>query len=109
MEGLRSVALAGSQTKFLINTFFSPFIGSIKQEEILSELNKLPKDKLNLVAASKICQEKLGKEIVSSIYLLGYAVKNNLIPLKKESVLKAIEKVIPTKYQELNKSALNLA
>ena len=37
LEGLRSVALAGAQTKFLINTFFSPFIGSIKEQEILDE------------------------------------------------------------------------
>ena len=75
----------------------------------MGELNKLPKDKLSLVPASKVCQEKLGKEIVSSIYLLGWAVKNGLIPLKKESVIKAIEKIVPQKYQELNKSAFNLA
>lgn len=109
LEGLRSVDLAGSQTKFLINTFFSPFIGSISQQEILNELNKLPKDKLTLVPASKICQEKLNKEVVSSIYLLGYAVRKNLIPLKKEEVLKAIEIIIPPKYLSLNKSAFNLA
>jgi indolepyruvate ferredoxin oxidoreductase beta subunit len=109
LEGLRSVALGGAQTKFLINTFFSPFIGSIKEQEALDELAKLPKDKLILVPASKVCQERLGKEVVSSIYLLGYAVKNNLIPLKAESVLKAIEKVIPQKYLELNKKAFNLA
>ena len=75
----------------------------------MNELNKLPKDKLTLVPASKICQEKLGKEVVSSIYLLGYAVKNNLIPLKKESVLKAINSIIPQKYLELNIKAFELA
>lgn len=100
LEGLRSVALAGEQTKFLVNTFFSPFIGSMKEQEILDELSKLPKDKLNLVPASGI---------TSGIYLLGYAVKNNLVPLKKEAILKAIEKVVPLKYRELNKNAFNLA
>jgi indolepyruvate ferredoxin oxidoreductase beta subunit len=109
LEGLRSVALAGSHTKFLVNTYFLPFIGSMKKEEIMAELNKLPKDKLELVDASKICIEKLGKDVVASVYLLGYAIKNNLIPLEKASVIKAIEKVIPQKYQELNKGALNLA
>lgn len=108
LEGLRSVALAGSQTKFLINAFFSPFIGSIKEQEILDELNKLPKDKLIFVPASKICKEKLGKEVVSSIYLLGYAVDKKLIPLKKESVLLAIKNIIPEKYLDLNIKAFEL-
>ena len=63
--------------------------------EILNELSKLPKDKLMLVPASKICQEKLGKEVVSSIYLLGYAVGKKIMPLKKESALRAIKNIIP--------------
>lgn len=109
LEGLRSAALAGSQTKFLINTFFLPFIGSIKESEVLDELNKLPKDKLVLVPASKICQEKLGKEVVSSVYLLGYAVEKGLLPLKREFVLQAIKNIIPEKYLELNIKAFNLA
>ena len=126
LEGLRSVALAGAQTKFLINTFFSPFIGSIKEQEILDELNKLsrlqsnrgssmptksasgPKDKLILVPASKVCLEKLGKEVVSSIYLLGYAVGKKIMPLKKESALRAIKNIIPEKYQEININAFEL-
>jgi indolepyruvate ferredoxin oxidoreductase beta subunit len=108
LEGLRAVDLAGLQTKFLINTFFSPFIGSLKKQEILDELNKLPKDKLNLTPASEICKEKLGKEVVSSIFLLGYAVNKKLIPLKKESVLQAIKNVIPEKYLELNIKAFEL-
>jgi indolepyruvate ferredoxin oxidoreductase beta subunit len=108
LEGLRSVALAGAQTKFLINTFFSPFIGSIKEQEALDELNKLPKDKLVLVSASKVCLEKLDKEVVSSIYLLGYAVGKKIMPLKKESVLQAIKSVIPEKHLEINIKAFEL-
>ena len=108
LEGLRAVALAGAETKFLINTFYSPFIGSIKEQEIFDELNKLPKDKLTLVPASKICKEKLGKEVVSSAYLLGYAVGKKLIPLEKESVLQAIKDTIPAKYLDLNIKAFEL-
>jgi len=113
LEGLRSVELAGGPeghpTKFLINTFFSPFIGSLKKQEILDELKKLPQDKLSLVPASEICKEKLGKEDISSIYLLGYAVSKKLIPLKKKFVLQAIKNVIPEKYLELNFKAFQLA
>lgn len=108
LEGLRAVVLAGSQTKFLINKFYSPFIGSMKEQEVLDELNKLPKDKIELVEASKICKEKLGKEVVSSMYLLGYAVSKKIIPLKRESVLQAIENIIPEKYLELNLKAFEL-
>ena len=108
LEGLRSVDLAGAQTKFLINTFYSPFIGSMVKQEILDELNKLPNEKLNLVPASEICREKLGKEVVSSIYLMGYAIFNKLIPIRSDSVLKAIDIVIPHKYMELNRKAFLL-
>ena len=108
LEGLRSAALGGSQTKFLINTFYLPFIGSIKEQEALYELNKLPKDKLILVPASKDCLEKLGKEVVSSIYLLGYAVGKKIMPIKKESALQAIKNIIPAKYQEINVKAFEL-
>lgn len=108
LEGLRSVALAGSQTKFLINTYFLPFIGCMPEQEILAELNKLPKDNLNLVPASEVCKNKLGKEVVSSTYLLGYAVNKGLIPMKKGSVLRAIKEIIPEKYLKLNTRAFNL-
>lgn len=109
LEGLRSVALAGEKTKFLINTFFLPFIGSIKEQEILGELSKLPKDKIFLAPASKVCKEKLGKEVVSSVYLLGCAVEKGLMPLKKENVLQAIKNIIPEKYLEINTQAFELA
>lgn len=108
LEGLRSVALAGAETKFLINTFFLPFIGSMKEQEIMNELNKLPKNNLNMVAASKKCQENLGKEVVSGIYLLGYAIGKKLLPLKKDSAIQALKSVIPQKYLSLNIKAFEL-
>jgi len=45
---------------------------------------------------------------LGGIYLLGFAAKNNLVPLKAESFLKAIKKVIPEKYLELNIKAFSL-
>jgi indolepyruvate ferredoxin oxidoreductase beta subunit len=108
LEGLRETAKAGKQTKFLINEFVSPFIGSLTKEEIKKQLTKL-KNELYVVPASDICKEKLQNEVVSTIYLLGYAVFKNLIPFKKESVLKAIENIVPEKYRELNIKAFNLA
>lgn len=108
LEGLRETAKAGKNTKFLINEFVSPFQGGLQKDEIKKQLAEL-KNEMHIVQASDICKEKLQNEVVSSIYLLGYAVGKKLIPLKAESVLAAIENVIPEKYLDLNKKAFELA
>lgn len=109
LEGLRGVDFAGKNTKFLVNKYSLPFIGGMNEKEILENLNKITKGNLELVSASDICKEKLGKEVISGTYLLGYGVYKKMIPLKPESVLKAIEKVIPQKYLELNIKAFKLS
>jgi len=108
LEGLRQLAKAGKNTKFLINEYYLPFQGALAEEETKSYLKKMG-DKLHLIHASEICKEKLQNEVVSTIYLLGYAVRKKLIPLKKESVLKAIENIVPEKYRQLNIKAFQLA
>jgi len=108
LEGLRETAKSGKQTKFLVNEFVSPFIGSLTKEEIKKQLEAL-KNELHLVDASEICKEQLQNEVVSTIYLLGYAVYNKLIPLTEEAVLKAIENIVPEKYKELNIKAFKLS
>jgi indolepyruvate ferredoxin oxidoreductase beta subunit len=108
LEALRETAKAGRATKFLVNDFISPFQGSLSKEEIKKQLGEL-KNELHIVSASDICKEKLQNEVVSSTYLLGYAIGKKLIPLKKESVIKAIEEKIPEKYRELNIKAFQLA
>lgn len=109
LEGLRGSAYANKEAKFLVNNYILPFIGISKKEEILSGLQKIAKNRLYLVPAFDICKEKLQNEVVSTIYLLGYAISKNLIPIKKESILKAIENIVPKKYRELNIKAFNLA
>ena len=108
LEGLRETAKSGKQTKFLINEFNSPFIRSLTKEDIKKQLKEL-KNEIHFVAASDICKEKLQNEVVSTIYLLGYAVSKKLIPLKEESVIKAIEDIVPEKYREINIKALELS
>ena len=66
------------------------------------------KNDLYMVPASADCKEKLQNEIVCTLYMVGYAVAKNLIPLKKESVLKAIDQMVPAKFKELNINAFNL-
>lgn len=107
LEGLRETEKAGKHTKFLVNDFTSPFQGSLSSEEIRKQF-ALNKNEINIVPASAVCKEKLHNEIVSMVYLFGYAVAKDLIPIKKESVLEAINQIVPKKYQELNINAFNL-
>lgn len=108
LEGLREIAKSGKQTKFLINEFVSLFQGSLNKEEIKKQFENL-KNEMHIIQASDVCKEKLNNEVVSTIYLLGYAIKEKLIPLKKESVIEAIKQIVPEKYRELNINAFNLA
>lgn len=108
IEGLRESLKAGKQTKFLVNEYVLPFENSPRTEEVKQGLQEI-KNELHLVPASKICKEKLQNEVVSPIYLLGYAVHKKIIPLSEKSVIEAIKKIIPEKYQELNVGAFNLA
>jgi indolepyruvate ferredoxin oxidoreductase beta subunit len=107
LEGLRETLKAGKQTKFLVNDYFLPLLDSLPAEEIKKQLSSI-KNELYIIPASKECKDKLQNEIVCTLYSLGYAVANNLIPIKKESVLKAIEQMVPDKYKELNISAFKL-
>jgi indolepyruvate ferredoxin oxidoreductase beta subunit len=107
LEGLRESAKAGKQTKLLVNDYILPIMGGLSKEEILKQLKATKKD-LYLVPASAECKEKLQNEIVCTVYLIGYAIAKNLMPIKKESVLKALSNVIPQKYLELNIKAFEM-
>ncbi|OGZ62644.1 MAG: hypothetical protein A2812_01430 [Candidatus Staskawiczbacteria bacterium RIFCSPHIGHO2_01_FULL_36_16] len=109
LEGLRVLNFASKDTAVLINKYIFPVLGGLPQEEIIKKLNESFVKKMHIVEASGICKEKLQNEVVSAIYLLGYAVGKKLIPIKKESILKAIENIVPEKYRELNIKAFNLA
>lgn len=108
LEGLRVVSFANSKTIFLANKYQLPFVGYPPEKEILDKIQNAIKGQKHIILASEICQKELGKEVVSGIYLLGYAVHKNLIPLKAESVSDAISKIVPEKYLELNQKAFNL-
>jgi indolepyruvate ferredoxin oxidoreductase, beta subunit len=107
-EALRAFSHSGPETKFLVNDQFVPFDSSLLKEEVQKKLQTLGKN-LHFIQASEICNKELQNEVVSSIYLLGYAIHKNLLPLKEESVLRAIKNTVPEKYHDLNVKAFNLA
>lgn len=97
-------------TIFLINDFFAPVIKGkpLPRKEILKNVEKFSKNSL-LIPASRLCQEKVGKSVTAGIFMLSLASFKNIIPLRPELILKAIENVISTKYLEINRKTFDLA
>jgi indolepyruvate ferredoxin oxidoreductase beta subunit len=61
-----------------------------------------------VLSASEIVKKETGSEITSNVFMLGYVVGKKLLPLKPENVLKAIEKIVPPKYFDLNKKIFEM-
>jgi len=109
VEGLRNIDYTDQNTAFLINGYSLPYDGMPTESKIEKMIDESIQGKKYVVKASKICQEKFGKEVLSGVYLLGFAVYNKIIPLKSGSVLKAIKNLMPQKYLAENKKAFKLA
>ncbi|MCK4453933.1 indolepyruvate oxidoreductase subunit beta [Candidatus Parcubacteria bacterium] len=109
-ESLKGIYFSNPKTFFLINKFFVPILGEklLEESDILKELKKNSKN-IVLIPAADICQKELGKNVVAGVYLLSYASHKKIIPLKPNSILKAMEKVVPKKYFALNKKTFELA
>ena len=108
IESLRDAIFSNPKTVFIVNDYSMPFAGCAPIETILSELKKIAGKNLHIVPADKDCTEKLQKGVVATMHLLGYATVKKLLPLKKESILRAIKNIIPAKHQELNIKAFEL-
>jgi indolepyruvate ferredoxin oxidoreductase beta subunit len=109
-EALRALYYVSEKTQFLINKLFLSIPGqaSLSEKEIINTIEKFTK-KIKIVPASELCKKELGKEVLAGVYLIVLASFKGLIPLKPESLLAAIKKVIPAKYLELNLKTFNLA
>jgi len=109
-ECLKASFYANPRTFFLVNKHIVPIplVKNLTKKEVFNNLKKISKN-IFLVPAAEICQEKLGNSVVAGIYLISLAVFKKLIPLKPSSISKAIKKIIPEKYLELNLKAFNLA
>lgn len=109
LEGLRSLNFANKNTHILVNEYFLPILVRLAKDDIIKKLKASSGKNLYIAPAYEICKEKLGQEVVGGIYLLGMAVNKKLVPLNKDSVIRAIKNVIPEKYLELNIKAFELA
>lgn len=109
-ESLRAAYFSGPQTSFLINKQIIPvpLQAPLSEAHILKALESVTR-KIEILPASEICLKELQAPVLAGVYLMSLAVAKKLIPLEASLVLKAIEKVIPEKYLELNRKAFALA
>lgn len=107
-EALNGAYYSSKDTVFLINRYQTPtFSKDFKENKISAILKKISKH-IFLLPASEICRKEVGTDVVAGIYLLGQAIFHSFLPLKSDSVISAIKKIIPPKYLELNLKAFNL-
>jgi indolepyruvate ferredoxin oxidoreductase beta subunit len=109
LEALRAAPYVNSKTNFLINCYSLPFIGTLSEKEIDKEMTKLVKGKKYVISAAEVCKEELGKEVLSGVYLISYASFKKLFPIKPISISKAISRIIPKDYLDMNLKAFKLA
>ena len=100
-ESLKATYFANAKSTFLINKHFVPIPlqKTLSEQQILTTLRKISK-KIQVIEA---------EGVTSGVYLLSFASFKNLIPLQPNSILKAIKKVVPKQYLELNKKTFELA
>lgn len=109
-EALRAVKFANARSVFLVNKqiITIPLQKPLAEDEIAVLLKKVSQD-VSLVPAFDICKEKLGKSVTSGVYLISLASLRGILPLPPLSILKAMKKVIPEKYLDLNIKTFELA
>ena len=75
-------------------------------ESLKKMINPFAK-KIIVTDASNICAKKFGSPIYGNTMCLGIAISAGMLPLKKESILKAIKATVP-RGLEKNKKAFDL-
>lgn len=97
-------------TVILVNNHIIPVVGGKKTvsiEQNPSELRKFS-NKVAFVPATKVVEKEIGNPVLAGTLLLSVAAFKRFIPLKSDSLLKAIKEVIPGKYLHMNKKAFKL-
>lgn len=112
-ESLKACYFASKKKKtiFLVNEFFSPILGAEREfslNDILKIIKRFSK-KAILLKASEICQKEIGTDVSAGIYILGYAISQKILVLKKQSLVLAIKKIIPENLLDLNLKTLSLS
>lgn len=106
LEALRACYWASKKTALVINSkaFNSPL--SLKQ--ITSKIKPITAN-IYSVDADPIVKKLTGDITASNVFMLGYAIQKNLLPLKKEFVWKAITERLHKRFWQENKKVFEEA
>lgn len=108
-EALNGAQFASKTSVILVNKYQTPTLSETKTSQEVQQLLKGVSKNISFIPVSEICQKELGTDVVSGVYLLGYAVHRGCLPLKPEIIKEAIKKTMPEKFWELNMKAFELA
>lgn len=108
-EALNVSEFASKNSVFLVNQYQTPTLGkTISESQVKKELEKVSR-KNTFLPATNTCKKELGTDVTAGVFLLGYAVKEGLIPFEDKDIRLAIKEVMPEKYWELNLKTLDIA
>ncbi len=116
LEALRSAKFGSKEkTNFIVNThkIIPVSVTSLNEKypdikDIKESLKEFSKEIID-VNATEVAEKETGNSVVSNIYMLGIAWSKGMIPLKKDSLLGAIENRVPEKYFDINKQIFEFA
>jgi len=113
VETLRNVKYASEKTLIIIGDEKIPppeltlkGEGYPKMEEILEKLRQFSK-KIVIVEALRLAKEA-GSPVMQNAVLLGALAAVGKMPIKKESLVEALEELVPEKYAKMNVKAFEL-
>ncbi|MFC1728309.1 indolepyruvate oxidoreductase subunit beta [Nanoarchaeota archaeon] len=115
IETLRNIKYANKKTVILFDTKPQvPLTAYLEKKKYpsLDETNKILgkiSKKVIPVHASDIVYEKTGSAIMANTYLLGRLAKEKILPIKKESYIKALKEIIKPKALKGNLEIFELA
>ncbi len=112
-EALRAAYYGSSKrTIFLINKLSVFSMASVGKETVPTQILKTLKEfskKAILLDASETVKKETGSIVTTGIFMLGFCLPKNIIPLKERSIMKAIGKVISEKHLDLNRKIFKLS
>lgn len=116
LEAVRVAHYAKQSTSYVFDVKGQIPVGAYLEKQVYPSLDKIidmlkkvsPKGKIFAVEASDVARKNFGSVVAANIVLLGKALAQGLLPLKKESVLKAMEQVLPDKLLDANKKIFEL-
>jgi indolepyruvate ferredoxin oxidoreductase, beta subunit len=111
IEALRAAYFGSKQQKTVV-VFDSNKIVPASLSQIGEEYPSIDSIKQNLKSfsekvisldATDIVKKETGTALAANIFILGFLVGNNYLPLKEEFVLQAMKGTVPERHYEMNK------